>query len=1242
MLRLKEKIKGLFKRKKNDKPVNTMKFKTLSPTKNADIDKYEDALDFVFSNNEIKNVAITGAYCSGKSSIIETYEKNNKRDVKLLHISLAHFCAINQVDTEETNKNDGKNANSTNNKKGPSNKKRSTIESKILNQLIQQVPSKKIRFTKFKIDRTPGRLRTFSLSIILCVFLALLVYILKYYSWIGFYEKIESDTIKKLLGFSTIPESRIASAIILLIIIGFIFFKLVYAQYTKSFIRKISFQGNEIDIGKEPKSSFFDKYLNEVLYVFSEVDEQAIVFEDIDRFNDIALFERLREINTLINAKRKIDKKHKEPLRFIYMMRDDLFVDFKDRTKFFDFIIPVIPILDGSNSYGVLKRYLTEDGIIESFDNHFLREISLYIDDCRVLKNINNELLIYHDKLKDSKLDLNRLLAILTYKNIFPHDYDELRFNRGCVYSFFAAEARMKEGLKAPYKESENKIRDEIKAKDLEYRAALEEIENKYKTNEPISADDLENYADAQNAKTHLRMEHEGVVDRLNEDLKQILKKQTEIDNIPLNELLSRNSEAIFNNDYLKETINVSNDIIDDKYFGLLKFLLSSGYIDASYPDYMTYYYENGLSISDNYFIRAVLERNNQEYSYKIDNPRLVIDSLKPYYFSQPATLNYDLYDFIFSIRADDYKKQIFNIMSFFGSSRRVDYKDFIEGYLLSGRNIEIFFELLLNTWKDIFDWVEEGFSDEALKELSIMILKYCDAPTLVGYRDSRISEYLSSMPNIFLLGIHRNNLYSALELLDVKFSDLRNECIDSDALENLYNKELYELNEDNISYLLIKKCNVNDINILLVKFFTFVLRHKEYPLCLYASNNLDDVIPVYMQMYNGEIEDDSDIVCQILNLTNENNALQYINRIKTKIVDVSMINNLSFIPLLFNRNCIKYIGKNIVTWFNSVGEITPEIVKFIDSDSSNITYDIDDPHTRIFLIALLGNEELSVVKYCQIVQSLGESAIDFIISAHPSEYRMVSLIAFKVIFVSPKITECIKQRYHKILGIYICSNIDDYFSGDAKEVEVSDLELALSSSIIDETKKIDLLKKYPIPIPIIEKKYSDNLKKFILEHNFDPNDLEMLVKDYNNSPDYVKEKVVSYLIANPSKIIRVSKDINRELREILLVDASLGLNTKLKFLSIFIDDMEKEELVKVLLAFGADKIVDNINGGNRKVAYNEMNRNILRLLWKKRIIEYPVVTSSGMYYQKIRYIDKLSRPRVNLPENSNKNDNRG
>lgn len=65
-------------------------FQKLTPINDADISVYEDAIDFVFQNNDVSNVAISGAYGAGKSSVFETYKKKHT-DKKFLHISLAHF-----------------------------------------------------------------------------------------------------------------------------------------------------------------------------------------------------------------------------------------------------------------------------------------------------------------------------------------------------------------------------------------------------------------------------------------------------------------------------------------------------------------------------------------------------------------------------------------------------------------------------------------------------------------------------------------------------------------------------------------------------------------------------------------------------------------------------------------------------------------------------------------------------------------------------------------------------------------------------------------------------------------------------------------------------------------------------------------------------------------------------------------------------------------------------------------------
>jgi hypothetical protein len=74
-------------------------------------------------------------------------------------------------------------------------------------------------------------------------------------------------------------------------------------------------------------------------------------------------------------------------------------------------------------------------------DNKFLYDISLYISDMRLVKNIYTEYLIYSTNLNDKesniKLDATKLLAMIIYKNFEPQDFEELHKCKGIVYDIF-------------------------------------------------------------------------------------------------------------------------------------------------------------------------------------------------------------------------------------------------------------------------------------------------------------------------------------------------------------------------------------------------------------------------------------------------------------------------------------------------------------------------------------------------------------------------------------------------------------------------------------------------------------------------------------------------------------------------------------------------------------------------------------------------------------------------------------
>ncbi len=116
----------------------------LSPISNAQIGSYDTQLTFALTDPDIKNIALSGPYGAGKSSILATY-KSAHSELKLLHISFAHFQDAAQDGGQ------------------PMDEKR--LEGKIINQLIHQMPAKDIPQTHFPLLREVDRDKVKGLSI---------------------------------------------------------------------------------------------------------------------------------------------------------------------------------------------------------------------------------------------------------------------------------------------------------------------------------------------------------------------------------------------------------------------------------------------------------------------------------------------------------------------------------------------------------------------------------------------------------------------------------------------------------------------------------------------------------------------------------------------------------------------------------------------------------------------------------------------------------------------------------------------------------------------------------------------------------------------------------------------------------------------------------------------------------------------------------------------------------------------
>ena len=405
---------------------NKDNYEVLLPNTKTDKDKhYSKPFIIALKTPKVNNIAITGAYGSGKSSFLRTFEKENA-EWHYLPISLATFKDTHEdIEKKEEPKEDNSSS-STDAKDGTEESKGKSellqdIERSILQQFFYREKDSKIPYSRFK------RIRNIQKKIIF------------YHSFVIGFLFLYGFSIFKTSKFTELFSSNFfvnhEYNYLSYISVGILFYYL-YRLFTYLWniqISKFNFKKGEVSLASQDKSSILNEHLDEILYFFEVTEYDVVLFEDIDRFDDTEIFIKLRELNNLINNSKQINRR----VIFVYAIRDDMFVD-KERTKFFDFILPIIPYINPSNSEMKLIEKFQQEIEDEKIDETFISQVSLYIDDMRLLINIYNEYMVYKNNLNSDKLNHTQILALVICKNFYPLDFAKLHVRDGIIYDLFS------------------------------------------------------------------------------------------------------------------------------------------------------------------------------------------------------------------------------------------------------------------------------------------------------------------------------------------------------------------------------------------------------------------------------------------------------------------------------------------------------------------------------------------------------------------------------------------------------------------------------------------------------------------------------------------------------------------------------------------------------------------------------------------------------------------------------------
>lgn len=1162
-------------------------FEKLTPISDGELGIYEDAFNFIFQNNDLRNVAISGAYGAGKSSILSSY-KSKHTGKKYIHISLAHFSESNDVGEEALIK-------------------ESVLEGKILNQLIHQIPAEKIPQTNFRTKKDINIRQLVSDSVVLFLFILSGIMLVFFNKWAMFVNSLDIEKLKTVLGYTITDKFHVVVGILFATLFFMFVYKAVEMQKNRNIFRKLSFQGNEIEIFEETEDSYFDKYLNEVLYLFESVEEDVIVFEDIDRFDTNQIFERLREINTLANLQR--EKSKKKIIRFFYLLRDDIFFT-KDRTKFFDFIIPIVPVVDSSNSYSQFISHLAKNNLSDEFDERFLQGLSLYIDDMRLLKNICNEFLIYYNRINITELNYNKMLALIVYKNLFPKDYGDLQLNQGFVYALFAHKSEFiqseRDALQKEIEENQKEI-DELHKESLESLQDLEDVSDSKQRRSNYSISKQREYDEWKKVeypkrKRAIENKNSNAQLELEERILKLNRRLNILNELPLCQIISReNINAIFSLTTKNEigTPNLYNDIKESAYFDLLKYLIRNGYIDESYADYMTYFYEGTLSRVDKIFLRSVTDKKAKDYTYKLEKPNMVYQRLRPIDFDQEETLNNTLIDYLFTYGQDS--EQLYHLIDQLKNSKKYD---FIEQYFDVTSSIQRFINIFNTTWPEFFSEILQGrkISEDHIRKFSIYSLYYSDDKTIQEINiNGVLSDYISGANDYLKINAPDiERLIHGFSILNIFFPNIDYDVSNSELFDAVYENGQYIINNQNIELILLKKYKISNREDIKHKAATLVFGDANTPLSRKIHEDMPTFLDVILNNCSGKITDDESIAIKLLNdaTITQDAKEKYIEYLQTVIEELSTIQEKRLWSNLIAKNIVELSEKNILNYYLYVGEIDDIAVNFMNTatyrlDFSKLDSSYNEQKQKIFTDFVMCND-LNDEQYRSAVTSLNRYYPEFGREGI-SNSKMRILIDEMIVRMNEESLTFMRKNYPKVLLYYIKSNIDEY-TEIINETLFSQNELMDILLIdVDVNKKLKLLTLSKESISIVDKKYPVSVCQFILQNNLFNDDLPVLYKTYSKYAAEIRKIVLEYSIQNIADIIASSEDIDRKLKEDIM-KSEIDTENKIELLLADFQNLNQGAISNYLHIVGKEDFKKIFDSSTRpRFDDNDTNRRLLQ-----------------------------------------------
>ena len=999
------------------------------------------------------NIALTGSYGAGKSSILKTF-KAYYPEYHYVNVSLASFVEVNMSESDSTPKSNEDSF-------------EEQLEYSILQQLFYHVKATNIPESRFgRIERTSRKKRIF---VVVCILLFVVANLCLFCQ--------EQVTKYFLIPTEVLKSSFLFGLSICVFILGIcvILFQLIL------FIKKISIKNLTLDKAtlefEEKKNvSIMNRYLDEILYLFQEKKYNVVIFEDIDRFENTHIFTKLRELNLILNQSEEIGRR----IVFLYALKDDIFANAEERTKFFDYIVPVIPFVNASNSGDLFRRKISDLHIPEAeVSSSFITDISAFVNDMRVLTNVVNEFDLYRNLL-DKKLKKEKLLAMILYKNLYPTDFSLLHQNKGVVYQTFFSAPKIRNEIREDDSDRLKEIDSEIQAISEETLRSIEELRAVIvgKLLKLWPGDDWEIYCDGGKKQISSLFSEENILhildgniyfenkyyryqtrhlnadeikSSLGESYKYRIRKKI-IQSVADDKIKTlRDKRKVLMDDIAaidKYTLSViaktDRDIFEhvdipkgeEEKYKVLKYFLEKGYIDEEYFFYISIFQEGRLTPSDQEFLLSIKFNTPKEFDYKLQEIPSLIQNLSIVDYDHKGILNKDLLEYCL-LHEDGYEDKCDVILKQLVVHEQ--YIDLLYQFMQEGNCVPTFIKRLVhidNVWKSLDKDINHITKDKD-KVISAMF-KYADINDIRTVNTSYpFNTYINDNNNYSELfeNIDQARVRKLLDLLDLNVQLLKDDSNGTDTYSYLYENNMYALTLDNVK--VIFKHNELPVDNLDSAIYTSIEAAELNELQGYVHQELPAFMDNLMLTSSNTHESSDTIVSLMDEDIKLDDIIKLIKHNDTLWDDCKDITDKDVVSTLFVENKIKMTFENVKHYCSCIGSwnIDGTLVAFMNCNEEKSMEEFskfvesNDEHEKELLSSVVEsdgindkiafsifNNRILIDIWCKDLSQLNETRVRYVVDKG-------------IISISPSTYQDIITEHPQMSKYLLCKNLDNIIS---------------------------------------------------------------------------------------------------------------------------------------------------------------------------------------------------------------------